>query len=446
MKAKLIQIHWHETKPIYSIDFETGPKSRLATAGGDTNVRIWKLVAESGKPPEVEFLSSLSRHSAAVNVVRFCPTEEILASAGDDGSVILWKPTEDKPCAGNAFVDNEDGAYEKEKWKVFSILRGSLSDIYDLAWSPDGKKIITGSIDNTARIWDVKEGKCLHVFADHNHYVQGVAWDPLGQYIVTQSSDRSVHIHSYRTKGNGQLVTTSINKNLKLREPKTLDDPSESAPSPYPPSAKPPKSSYIYHSEMLKTFFRRLSFTPDGTLLLTPAGIYHKLNGNSSETETEVLNTTYVFTRAGLSRPPVLHLPGHKRATLAIRCSPVVYQLVENESQTSPVVDLPYRIVYAVASQDSVLVYDTQHQYPIAMVSNLHYATLTDIAWSSDGNTLMMASEDGFCSMINFEPHELGEPYQGESLQQIIEVCLYSTIFPAAPPLTILLLHPSKIS
>lgn len=39
------------------------------------------------------------------------------------------------------------------------MMRGSLSDIYDIAWSPDGRFIISGSIDNTARIWDVKDGK-----------------------------------------------------------------------------------------------------------------------------------------------------------------------------------------------------------------------------------------------------------------------------------------------
>ena len=32
--------------------------------------------------------------------------------------------------------------------------------------------------------------KCLHVIADHHHYVQGVAWDPLGEFVATQSSDR----------------------------------------------------------------------------------------------------------------------------------------------------------------------------------------------------------------------------------------------------------------
>ncbi len=47
----------------------------------------------------------------------------------------------------------------------------------------------------------------------------------------------------------------------------------------------------------------------------------------------------------------------------------------------SPAFALPYRIVYAVATQDAVLVYDTQQQTPLVVVSNLHYATFTDITW-----------------------------------------------------------------
>ena len=42
---------------------------------------------------------------------------------------------------------------------------------------------------------------------------------------------------------------------------------------------------------------------------------------------------------------------------------------------------LPYRMVYAVASIDSVLLYDTQHTAPFAFVSNIHYAAITDMAW-----------------------------------------------------------------
>lgn len=47
----------------------------------------------------------------------------------------------------------------------------------------------------------------------------------------------------------------------------------------------------------------------------------------------------------------------------------------------APVFALPYRIVYAVATQDAVLVYDTQQQTPLCVVSNLHFATFTDLTW-----------------------------------------------------------------
>lgn len=42
---------------------------------------------------------------------------------------------------------------------------------------------------------------------------------------------------------------------------------------------------------------------------------------------------------------------------------------------------LPYRMVYAVAGLDAVLLYDTQQTAPFAYLSNLHYSGITDLAW-----------------------------------------------------------------
>ena len=42
---------------------------------------------------------------------------------------------------------------------------------------------------------------------------------------------------------------------------------------------------------------------------------------------------------------------------------------------------LPYRMVLAVASEDSVYLYDTQQILPFALVSNIHYHTLSDLSW-----------------------------------------------------------------
>lgn len=73
MKASPLIINWHDQNaPIYSAHFEPNGKGRLATAGGDNHVRVWKVQAD-GPERKVEYLSTLSKHNQAVNVVRWAP-------------------------------------------------------------------------------------------------------------------------------------------------------------------------------------------------------------------------------------------------------------------------------------------------------------------------------------------------------------------------------------
>ncbi|KAG9912878.1 hypothetical protein KCU98_g23456, partial [Aureobasidium melanogenum] len=73
MKAAPLLVSWHnDNTPIYSAHFEPHGKGRLATAGGDNNVRLWKIEG-SGEDRSVTYLSTLAKHTQAVNVVRWCP-------------------------------------------------------------------------------------------------------------------------------------------------------------------------------------------------------------------------------------------------------------------------------------------------------------------------------------------------------------------------------------
>ncbi|GAM88455.1 hypothetical protein ANO11243_064880 [Dothideomycetidae sp. 11243] len=555
MKATPLLVRWHEDNaPIYSAAFETGPKGRLATAGGDNRVRLWKIEG-SGDDRRVEYLSSLVKHTQAVNVVRWCPRGEMLGSAGDDGNVLLWVPSENP--ALHARI-GEDAAEEKEVWRVKTMCRSSGSEIYDLAWSPDGVFFITGSMDNVARIYNASNepGTVVRQIAEHNHYVQGVAWDPLSEYIATQSSDRSVHIYTLKNK-DGQFNLAQHNKITKMEMPsrrissnspappdfrgrsltsehvaeRAIGSPGPSAPgtpqslalpmnppltthsrrssfgssirrsvSPSPslplpavmPSASPgisggvsmagPRSTSLYANETFTSFFRRLTFSPDGSLLFTPAGQQKEHHhGVVDKSGDDMANMTYIYTRAGLNKPPVAKLPGHRKPSLAVRCSPIYYTLRSTHVKTReiaidtgndgdlsplpepimetkphvfqssmdppppvnapspaqsfttapsprqfdidhspvgpppgppPVFDLPYRMVYGVATQDAVYVYDTQQKQPLCVVSNLHYATFTDLTWSTDGSMLLISSSDGFCSCLTFGPGELGTVWQ----------------------------------
>lgn len=82
---------------------------------------------------------------------------ELLASAGDDGNVLLWMPS-DSAAPHTSF--GEDAQEDVEHWRVKTMCRSSSgSEIYDLAWSPDGTFFVTGSMDNVARIYNATNGK-----------------------------------------------------------------------------------------------------------------------------------------------------------------------------------------------------------------------------------------------------------------------------------------------
>ena len=227
--------------------------------------------------------------------------------------------------------------------------------------------------------------------------------------------------------------------------------PMENSPNPY--GGLGVKNANIYANETYTSFFRRLTFAPDGSLLFTPAGQYKTMQPTISErgkSIDDVINTVYIYTRAGFNKPPIAHLPGHKKPSIAVKCSPIYYThrvtskstvqitmdtssadeaipalpdpVVPTTAPTShsameppptssttmpspseigrptsaprdaessggitsgptPAFALPYRIVYAVATQDAVLIYDTQQQTPLCVVSNLHFATFTDLTW-----------------------------------------------------------------
>lgn len=166
------------------------------------------------------------------------------------------------------------------------------------------------------------------------------------------------------------------------------------------------RSMRLYHDGTLQTFFRRLCFTPDGKLLLTPAGV------TDYDGVLKPTNTSYGYSRYDLSKPAFV-LPFPNEYTVAVRCSPVLYRLRPyNAEKNPPIITLPYRMIYAVATKNSVFFYDTQQPVPFAIVSNIHYTRLTDLTWSTDGNVLIVSSTDGFCSLLTFGENELGERYE----------------------------------
>jgi len=105
-----------------------------------------------------------------------------------------------------------------------------------------------------------------------------------------------------------------------------------------------------------------------------------------------------------------MSLPCGQRHSVAVRFCPKLFRRRSAEAPSGQTYVSEHRMVFAVATMDSVLLYDTENQTrPVAVLKGLHYAALTDVAWSPDGSTLLLASEDGYCSIVSFDSGELGE-------------------------------------
>lgn len=394
MEASTITVHWHnETKPVYSVQYQpNGP--RVVTAGGDNNLRVWQVT--DGKknddatdvpdgapvpvtPLEVAYWLTLAKHTQAVNVARFNLKGDILASGGDDGKIFLWKlaPPGTKPEMGTAEADDD----AVEQWQVVGTVRDSSKEVTDLCWSPCDNYIVAGTQDNMAVVYHIiADGDRLRGTKvaqtgeeDHTHFVQGVAWDPLNLFIATQAADKSVNIY-YWTENPPQLQLAKRHASHDGKQ--------------------------MYYSEELNTFFRRLTWSPDGAYLLSPAG---KVDGDDS------IPCVYVFARNHLESPVWL-LRGLTKPAVAILFSPIKYRVRSSLTMSK----LPYYYLFAVATQDLIIVYTTETFEPIALATNLHYSSICDLAWCPDGRRIMVLSADGFCSSVTMKP----ELYTGRQRYQ----------------------------
>ncbi len=84
-----------------------------------------------------------------------------------------------------------------------------------VAWSPDSKRIASASYDQTVQVWDAQTGQTLLTYSDHNSPVLTVAWSPDGKKLLSGSADKQLKIWDATTGttsgtdyGHGDQVTS----------------------------------------------------------------------------------------------------------------------------------------------------------------------------------------------------------------------------------------------
>lgn len=181
------------------------PDGQRAFSGSyDKTCILWDL--NSG-----EALRILKGHSQRVDFVSITPDGKRAISSGPD-THILWdlntgealRTHKDFLRSDDAIIITPDGRCEISAsihyctlWdmifgeKIKTLIFPDNHRVRALSITPDGRRLITGSSDNTCRLWDIATGEALKTLKGHTDWVNAVSITPDGQHLISVSSDKT---------------------------------------------------------------------------------------------------------------------------------------------------------------------------------------------------------------------------------------------------------------
>lgn len=184
-------------------------EKRIVTTSTDRTARLWD--AASGELiaifPDVSEISASSRPDGQTST-------EVSAEFSPDGRTVVVVVVTGKALDGPVQeTTTQDRAVETGTARLWdttpTLLRGHTGAVRSTAFSPDGTRLVTGSDDGTARVWNTVTGAVTAILRGHQAAVLSVAFNPDGKRIVTASRDGSAMIWDGST---GQLMDTKVTR------------------------------------------------------------------------------------------------------------------------------------------------------------------------------------------------------------------------------------------
>jgi WD40 repeat protein len=169
----------------YVVCVALSPDGKRAISAGshDHTARLWDV--ESGK--EIHRLD----HKEAVWAVAFSPDgKRVLTGCGG-----IQRGAEFQPGS-----DNSMRLWEAGTGKLLGVFEGHRADVWCVAFSPDGKRALSGSghwfhdsPDKSVRLWDVQSRKELQRFEEHTETIWNVAFLPDGKRAIS-CGDKTIRL------------------------------------------------------------------------------------------------------------------------------------------------------------------------------------------------------------------------------------------------------------
>ncbi|MGK7887449.1 MAG: caspase family protein [Crocosphaera sp.] len=293
--------------------------------------------------------STFRGHQFSVLSVAFSPDGKTIVSGSSDGTIKVWDA-------------------KKFSIEPLHTFNGHQESVNSVAFSPDGKTIISGSFDGTIKVWNAENPSTepLYTFQGHHYSVNSIAFSPDGKTIISGSSDGTIKVWSAENRSTEPLHTFNGHQESVMSvayspDGKTIISGSRDR-SIKVWSAENPSTEPLHTFNGHQNWVMSVAVSPDGKTIIS---------GSSD-------GTIKVWNAENPSTEPVHTFNGHQGSVWSVAFSP------DGKTIVSGSYDNTIKVWNAENSSKGLL-----HTF------KGHQGIVNSLAFSPDGKTMVSGSFDG---------------------------------------------------